>query len=159
MSNVECGNSSSKSVLKKLLLSEEGPHRSDEEFGLLRGETIEPIEAPPAGPPPMPVPPPPVAIPSPAPPGPNTMLPPPGPPRVPPVIPPPPPEGPPSMPCVGPAVPLPPPFSTLDISGPPILLTPCTAMMKSDSFGFVQRKSFDCVFTCTYTSGPPRRRR
>uniref|UniRef100_A0A182VCL4 Uncharacterized protein n=1 Tax=Anopheles merus TaxID=30066 RepID=A0A182VCL4_ANOME len=149
MSNVECGKSSSNSVLKKLLLSELGPHSSEDELGLLRGDTIEPIEPAdgPMPPAPAPIPPP---APSPEPPAdpgvvpPGPAIPPPATLMLPPVMPPPP-----SMPDAFdpvPTVPPPPPFSTLDISGPPMLLTPC-------------RNSLDCVFTCTYTSGPPRRNR
>uniref|UniRef100_A0A182TLS9 Uncharacterized protein n=1 Tax=Anopheles melas TaxID=34690 RepID=A0A182TLS9_9DIPT len=147
MSNVECGKSSSNSVLKKLLLSELGPHSSEDELGLLRGDTIEPID-PADGPmPPLPAPIPPPSPEPPADPGvvpPGPAIPPPVTLMLPAVMPPPP-----SMPDAFdpvPTVPPPPPFSTLDISGPPMLLTPC-------------RNSLDCVFTCTYTSGPPRRNR
>uniref|UniRef100_A0A182VTX7 Uncharacterized protein n=1 Tax=Anopheles minimus TaxID=112268 RepID=A0A182VTX7_9DIPT len=131
MSNVECGNSSSKSVLKKLLLSEEGAHSSEDELGLLRGDTIELIEA--AGP--MPVLPPatiPTLAPRPDPPEPGA--PPPGPVippdtlMLPPVMPPPLDPPPPSiLEVLELLLPVPalPPLSTLDISGPPILLTPC----------------------------------
>uniref|UniRef100_A0A182M8L8 Uncharacterized protein n=1 Tax=Anopheles culicifacies TaxID=139723 RepID=A0A182M8L8_9DIPT len=127
MSNVECGNSSSKSVLKKLLLSEDGAHNSEEELGLLRGDTIELIEA--AGP--MPVLAPatiPTLVPSPDPPEPGAL--PPGPAILilPPVMLPPLDPPPPSiLEVLELLLPLPalPPLSTLDISGPPILLTPC----------------------------------
>uniref|UniRef100_A0A182JH68 Uncharacterized protein n=1 Tax=Anopheles atroparvus TaxID=41427 RepID=A0A182JH68_ANOAO len=146
MSNVECGNSSSNSAVKKLLLSEDGPQRSEDEFRLLRGDTIEPsVEALPPMPPPL------ILPPFPESPGAPEMLPPiPCPTMFGPAIPTPP-DPPPSMPGACPGAPLcpaalPPPLRTLAIKGPPILLTPC-------------RNSFDWLLTWTYTSGQPRRSR
>lgn len=160
MSNVECGNSNSKSELNKFELSDDCVQNSDE-FGLLLGDTTDTKDP---GKPPGPLEP------------------------------------------LGPAL-LPPPFNILDISGPPMLLTPCViccswrdeppllvlgiakleeedeeglalldcplsnnatslsvrsvwmAIMKSGSFGLLLRNNLVWALTCTYTSGPPRRNR